>query len=32
VLVGRPALGEDLELGLVVGHVRTLPCAAAAHA
>ena len=25
VLVGRPALGEDLELGFVVGHLRTLP-------
>ena len=32
VLVGRPALGEDLELGLVVGHVRTLPYPAAGHA
>ena len=25
VLVGRAALGQDLELELVVGHVRTLP-------
>jgi hypothetical protein len=32
VLVGRPALGEDLELGLVVGHVRTLPYRAEGHA